>query len=414
MMTDMIRMARTLLALLACTPFADAQGKNVLFYGNSYTYYVWGYGVPEVVELLAIEAGHPAPTIESSLTGGGTLPYYASDPQQIAAISNLLPAGQQWDAVVMQGHALGATNGVGFNVNDFLAGAQGIMTNVRAHSPTAKAVMYQTWASAWGQMYYPVPWPTPMDMHDEIRGNYRLAVDNLNNAFGVGSAANAAAGDAVALLEWDPMWYEADLFHPSPSMILLAAMCIYTTIYQEPVCGIEPTFDPPGPLAAALLAQGVDQADWDLLSGLADRSADPSRRAYPGSGDHLLLETRAGAGAPSACYQNAITTGTLVQLRLRSINGVFDSAPAWVLLDVFPTGSPTGPAALYPELQSPLGAASVLLSAPDLSAPIALSLPMPVTLPGFSLRLQGIVQQPSTETGNTLFTTTDAHELVFF
>ena len=25
-----------------------AQGRNLLFYGNSYTYYSWGYGVPEL------------------------------------------------------------------------------------------------------------------------------------------------------------------------------------------------------------------------------------------------------------------------------------------------------------------------------------------------------------------------------
>jgi len=413
-MAVMARTARTLLALLSLTPFVEAQGKNVLFYGNSYTYYVWGYGVPEVVELLAIEAGHPTPTIESSLTGGGTLPYYATDPAQIAAISNLLPAGQTWDAVVMQGHALGATNGVGYNVNNFLGGAQGIMSNVRAHSPAAKAVMYQTWASAWGQMYYPVPWPTPMQMHDEIRGNYRLVVDNLNAAFGAGSAVNAAAGDAVALLEWDPVWYEADKFHPSPAMILLSAMCIYTSIYGEPVCSIEAEFQPPGPLATALAQQGVSEADWLFLRGLADRSADPSIRAYPGSGDHLLLETLGGAGQPTACHESRITAGTLVQVQLGSRNGVFDNAPAWLLLNVFPTGSPPGASVLYPELQSPLGTATALVGVPDLNSPISIAYPIPFTLPGISLQLQGIVQQASGETGNLLLTTTDAHELVFF
>ena len=41
--------------------------KNLLFYGNSFTYYSWGYGVPELVQLIAIEAGHPSPTIRSAL-----------------------------------------------------------------------------------------------------------------------------------------------------------------------------------------------------------------------------------------------------------------------------------------------------------------------------------------------------------
>ncbi|HEB52599.1 MAG TPA: SGNH/GDSL hydrolase family protein [bacterium] len=390
---------------------AAAQGKNVLFYGNSYTYYVWGYGVPEVFELIAVEAGHPAPNWVGSYSGGGTLQQYASDPFHTGAITGSLPAGQSWDAVVMQEHALGATNGVGFQVADFFSGSLAIMANVRAHSPNAQAVMFQTWASAWGQFYYPSPWPTPMAMHDEIRGNYRLAVSGIEAMYGAGSAVNAAVGDAVALLEWDPQWYEADLFHPSPAMQLAAAMCIYTAIYQQPVCAIDPSFQPPGPLATLLATQGVGEVEWHLLAGLADRCAAPAIRRFPGSGDHLLLESATDAAVANACYRNAVRQGTQVYLRLRSMNGVFEQAPAWLLVDVYPTATPLPPSPLWPEVQ--VGSFATLLGAPDLTVPLVLSVPMPVALPGASIRVQGLALQASGETGNAILTTTDAHEFVF-
>jgi len=235
----------------------------------------------------------------------------------------------------------------------------------------------------------------------------------LDATFGAGSARIAAAGDAVALLGWDPVWYEPDLFHPSPAMIMLTAMCIYTAIYEEPVCGIEPSFQPPDALAALLASQGVGAAEWRQLAGIADRAADPAWRRFPGSGDHLLFESSTDGGAPTACAAKTLTLGSLLQLRMRSLNGVFDAAPCLVVFDAFPTGAPTGPSSLYPELASPAGGALLLLSAIDLAGPLGVTLPMPLTLPGISVRLQGLALQASAETGNPLLTTTDAHELVF-
>jgi len=408
----MNRLARVLLWLFLASTLT-AQSKNLLFYGNSFTYYVWGYGVPELVQRIAVEAGHPSPTIVTALTGGGTLPFYATDPTQVARISNSLPPGQTWDHVVMQGHALEATNGVGFNAAQFLSGAVAIMTNVRNHSPAARAVMFQTWASAWGQMYYnyPSPWTVPMALHNEIRGNYRLAVNNINAGFGAGAATNAAAGDGVALLEWNPAWYEPDLFHPNPSMILVAAMTIYTSIYGQTVCGIGP-WNPAGQLALALAPYGIDEADWNHLAGIADRCADPTLRRFPGSGDHLLLEARTGTSPLTACPVRQMTTGTFVEVQMRSMNGVFHGAAGWLLVDTFPTGSPPGPSVVYPEIRV-VGALSILNTSASLASPLSFSIQMPFSWPGTSVLVQGLAWQASTETANW-FTTTDAHEFVFF
>ncbi|MCR9245862.1 MAG: hypothetical protein NXI31_12590 [bacterium] len=410
----MIQAARVLLPTLLLACFATGQGKNVLFYGNSYTYYSWGYGVPELVGLIATEAGHPTPNIVQRLVGGQTLQYFATDPGEIAQIGTLLPANETWDEIVIQGHQLEATNGIGFNSAVFHSSVHQIMANVRSHSPAARAVMFQTWANAWGHMYYPVPWPTPVEMHDEIRGNYQLVVDDLNTSLGAGSAVNAAPGDGVALLEWDPQWFEADKAHPSPAMILLAAMTIYSSIYGQPVCDIQAAFNPAGPLATLLATKSLGQTEWNFLAGIADRTAAPATRHYPGSGDYLLLETATDLAPLTSCPKLDMTTNTVVQMQMRSLNGVYDQAGAWLLVDLFQTGSPPGPDVQFPELQVAPGRMALLLSAGDLNAPLSFTFPMPFSWPGSSVLVQGLAWGPSAETGNAFFTTTDAHEFVFF
>lgn len=392
---------------------APAQGKNLLFYGNSYTFYSWGYGVPELVRRIAIEAGQPPPTIVQALVGGSSLALHATSPSQVAVIGNSLPAGQTWDHVVIQGNSLEATPHFGFSPAAFRGHAVTILGNVRSHSPAARAVMYQTWARAWGHMYYPTPWATPMQMHEMVRGNYDLAVADQRLAFGPNAAVKAAVGDAVALLEWNPAWYHPDRSHPGPAMTLLAAMCIYTSIYGQTICAIVPDFAPTSPLSLALTPHGIGQATWNHLAGMADRCAEPTVRPYPGSADHLLLETATGPGPVTGCPDQRITAGTLVQMQLRSLNGVYDGAIGLLLVDFILTGSPPGPSPAFPELQVDLGGL-IVSPALTLGSPPALSFQLPFSLPGGSFLVQGLAWQSSAASGNPLFTTTDAHEFVFF
>ena len=230
----------------------------------------------------------------------------------------------------------------------------------------------------------------------------------------MGSAANAAVGDGLALLQWDPSYYEVDMNHPTPRMILLAGMCIYTSIYGETVCAIAPDFQGSSPLVAMLAAQGLGANEWNQMAGIADRCADRALRAYPGSGDYLLLETAAGNGPKDACPRKAMTLGTNVAMQVRSLNGIYDNAPCWMLVDVFPTGSPPGAAANFPEIQVNLGRMSILGTSMGLANPLSFALQMPFSWPGTSVLVQGLAWQPSPATGSSLFTTTDAHEFAFF
>ncbi|MFK7740750.1 MAG: hypothetical protein AB8H80_10535 [Planctomycetota bacterium] len=408
-----VRIALSLAAVFATTADpARAQGKNILFYGNSYTFLVWGYGVPELVEEIAIQAGQPTPTIVQALIGGSSLQVHANDPAQVAVIGSSLAGGQSWDHVVIQGNSLEATPYFGYTVPGFRSLATQIAGNVRAHSPNATAVMYQTWARAWGSSFYPTSWPEPMAMHQMVRGNYDLAVADINATFGAGTAQKAAVGDAVALLEWDPTWYDPDRSHPTPRMTLLAAMCIYTSIYGQNICAVDPGFAANSSLAQLLTTHGVSEANWNHLAGRADRSAAPAQRRFPGSGDHALLESAIDAEPLTACPTKQIANGTVLDVQLRSMNGVYDAAIGWLLIDFYATGSPPGPSLQYPELQVDVGR---MIATPPamLSTPLALQFQMPFALPGGSFLVQGLIGQASSETGNTVFTTTDAHEFRF-
>ncbi|HEX5050313.1 MAG TPA: hypothetical protein VFZ65_00945 [Planctomycetota bacterium] len=399
------------IAVLSLPSALLAQGKNLLFYGNSFSFF--NGGVAQVVRAIAIEAGYPSPTIQERLVSGQDLHFHATDPGQVAAISNFLPPGQTWDDVIIQGLSTEATQTLG-NPAQFIADAITIVGNVRSHSPAATGVMYQTWARAQGHSFYPSIFPNPLAMHDEVRAGYHAAIPAIEAVFGAGAAVNSAAGDGAALLEFDPSIYNVDLHHPGNQLTVLASMCLYTSIYGQLVCGITPDFSQPGPLTSLLTGYLLNGDDWRRLAGIADRCAARARRLYPGSGDQLLLETGTSPGIVSACPIDRMTAGTLVDLRISSRNGVFDPAPIWLLFGLFPTGSPPAPNAIFPEIAVDPGTAVVLLAAPDLSSPLTLSVQMPFTVPGLSFMVQGLAWAPSGETGNTLFTTTDAHELVFF
>lgn len=395
---------------LSLAEASTAQGKNLLFYGNSYS--SRNGTVANMVQRIAVQAGRPTPTIVKRFASSQDLDHHATNSGQVAAISNSLPNNQDWDFVVMQGQSTEATQALG-DPADFRANAAVIMGNVRNHSPSAKAVLYQTWARALTHHYYPNTFANPISMHHEIRGNYQLASNDINAQFGADSARNSAVGDGVALLEWQPTFYEPDLFHPRPAMTLLAGMCLYTSIYEERICEITVNFNQGGSLVNWLNGLGLSQTDWYSMASIADRCAAPHLRPHPGSGDFLQLESGTLPGRIDSCGTVPISAGSLLVMRLTSLNGVYDASPGLLLINLFPNGTPPTPSVVWPELLIDTSSMLILASSSQLSNPLNIVTSVPLSFPGASILLQGFAWGASTETGNIDFTTTDAHELVF-
>jgi hypothetical protein len=387
----------------------DPDVRNVLWYGNSFSAGQGCYpiSVPELFQSIAEEAGHASPNVIARLVGSTYLSFHLNHPIHAEAIADSLKVGEAWDRVVLQGFSTEATETLG-NPAQFRADAAAIFANVRAHSPSARLSMFQTWARAPGHSFYPDTFAEPYAMHEEVRRNYRLCVDELNQAFGAGAAVNAAVGDAIALHGFDPAIYCPDLYHGGPELTLTAAMVIYTTVYGQRACSITPDFSGPSPFATQMQMLGLTKDDWEPLAGIADRVADGSLRLYPGSGEDALLRT--GVAALDACPLKRIDPGDVLTIRLETPVGLYNGAPALLFADLFPTGSPPGPWVGAPEIRYDPSSAWVLASTPSLQDDLFGDLTIPPWMVGRSLLVQGHLLAPSVETGNP-FTTTDAHEL---
>ena len=379
------------------------RGLNLLFYGNSYTIDNWT--VTRIVDAIANDANQPPPTIVPRLFGGTSLVYHRNDPAQVAAISTSLPAGQHWDYVVMQGNSLEATVSQG-DPAAFRAHALGILQNVRAHSPAARAVLYQTWARAPGHPLYPAAFPNPWAMHAEVRRNYELAADDINQAFGPDTARVARVGDAVARLGFDPAYYNPDLSHPSQDVTLLAAMAIYTAIYGAPLCAMAPDFSGPGRLALHFSTYGFAPASWPAMRGFADLIAARSLRRFPGSDEDLLLRS-GGANALDVCPLLTALRGGTLRCQLTTPVGRYATAAGVVFLDRMPQGPQPG----FPELHFSPGAAVLLGSATTLGQGLTVTVPIPATMAMVSVFVQAAALAPSANMTNAYFTTTDGHEV---
>ena len=247
----------TLFLFAAAAAGAPATGpaepaKNLLFFGNSYTY---TNDIPGLIKSLAVADGHSAPLIVSDLKGGSNLTRQLAQatvhPESNVAHSEM--AHKTFDFVIIQGHSHDP-----FGRADFIRNALAIFKAVRAdrtgQGATATAILYQTWAGA-----------------EDTKGTQRAISDTyLGAAKAIVAAADknavrvAPVGDAFARLKFDKSLYKADGSHPSPKGSLLSAMVLYRTIYAG-----ETVSD----LAYSGVSKwaGVTAAEWSELTALADR-----------------------------------------------------------------------------------------------------------------------------------------------
>ncbi|MCK5941010.1 MAG: hypothetical protein KAI24_03490, partial [Planctomycetes bacterium] len=96
-----------IVASLLLAAAASGQSKNILMYGNSFS---MGHGgVHQGLARIATATGHATPNVVARFFGGQTLTFHATDPAQVAAITNSLGPNESWDVVVIQGHSIEAT-----------------------------------------------------------------------------------------------------------------------------------------------------------------------------------------------------------------------------------------------------------------------------------------------------------------
>jgi hypothetical protein len=200
---------------------------RLLFIGNSYT---GANKLPEIFQQIVESAGHPAPEVKSATPGGKTLAKHLDEVESLKLIDE-----GRWDVVVLQGQSQEAAKAEpgGKIATGFLTGAHNLCRRIRAASPRARIVFYQTWArhaDYWKNAKAdPSVGKDPAEMQARNRASYQQAAAQEKNC------SVAPVGDAWELNYRNPKslrLHSPDHSHPAFSGSYLAGLVIYGAIYH--------------------------------------------------------------------------------------------------------------------------------------------------------------------------------------
>ena len=251
-------------------PPSPADIHNLLFIGNSLTAY---NNLPSIVSQIAVADGHVQPSVYTQAVFGWTLTDHLN---KIAAdganniISHSLPAGMNWDDVIMQDLSTRPTTvsapPVNGNAAAFRADAAKLFALVHQRSPGVHDVLFETWARGADNPIYPSGYTGPAAMQSDLFVNYNGAAYDAIHSYGPGVAALAPAGEAWRSDSFARDLYNGpDEYHPSAKGSVLAALVVYRTTYHDNTVDI-----PAAKVTTLLSAQGLTGADWQQLTAVAD------------------------------------------------------------------------------------------------------------------------------------------------
>ncbi|MEO0482469.1 MAG: hypothetical protein AAF138_02510 [Planctomycetota bacterium] len=259
-------LASNALATSALATQLEPEPRSILFYGNSFSQS--GPGVDDLVQDLAVAAGHAEPYVFGLFVGGKDLRWHYSNATSI--IDSQIPEGQAWDHLVLQGHSLRPTTHPTEGDRDrFRTSALGLFEAMLDHSLEADVTLFETWARAPGHAFYPDIWPEPAAMQAELRAGYAQAAADLR---AIGSAEVAPVGSAFEQAGFDPGLYADDLWHARNKGALLIGLTLYGSIYDDP------TLADLNPIQLADLAAdlGLDPADTAEVLAAAEAAMIPT------------------------------------------------------------------------------------------------------------------------------------------
>merc|ERR1712098_719117 len=206
-----------------CTSQLANTTKNILFLGNSYTYF---NDLPGMVGSLASAAGVSA-TVKSVAPGGQTLGGHVS-----GSLGHITSG--DWDVVIIQDQSQRPSFPEGYVYNYIIPEAKTIVDTIRAKNPCTVPVFFLTWGKRDG------------DTQNCNNGNYfctfegiqdRLTKNYKNLACLNQPARVAPAGEAWRHYSNRDVLFVGDGSHPSPMGTYLTACTMLETIWGVPCTG---------------------------------------------------------------------------------------------------------------------------------------------------------------------------------
>ena len=220
---------RKILFILAITPFLafSQQTKEVLFVGNSYTYY---NNMPQLVEQIALSFGDTL-IYESSTPGGANFNAHSTNAQTLNKINQ-----QQWDYVVLQAQSQEPSFSPGQVANNTYPYAEILVDSIYANSSCTEPLFFMTWGRKYGDQQNCAAYPpicTYLGMQQRLRESYlEMAFNDSASCAPVGMAwKKSIAIDSTLNL------YSSDNSHPSIYGSYLAACTFYASIFKKSAVG---------------------------------------------------------------------------------------------------------------------------------------------------------------------------------
>jgi hypothetical protein len=206
------------------TGFAQSPSvkRNILYIGNSYTYY---NNLPDLVYQLGLTSGDSL-FYDSSTPGGYTLSMHCGDAVTLSKIN-----ARQWDYVVLQCQSQEPSlDPSSVNINTLPYALQ-LDSLIGVNNSCTRTVFYETWGRKYGDAQncssYP-PVCTYTGMQNRLRSSYKIFADTCKGIM-------APVGEAFRLsrlMDSTINLYETDLSHPSPAGSYLAA-CIFYEVFTH-------------------------------------------------------------------------------------------------------------------------------------------------------------------------------------
>ena len=213
--------------ILFITNFTYAQSYDVLFIGNSYTYY---NNLPEMISNIANDLGDTV-NYDQNTPGGTSLYAHSQNQTTINKINQ-----QNWDFVVLQDQSQRPSLSPSYVAASVYPYATQLVNLINSNYICSEPVFYMTWGRKYGdqtncQSYPPVC--TFLGMQERLRDSYlTMGLDNNASVSPVGIAfKNSISLDSTIDL------YTSDNSHPSIYGSYLAACTFYSTIFKKSSVG---------------------------------------------------------------------------------------------------------------------------------------------------------------------------------
>ena len=207
--------------------FTFAQSYDVLFIGNSYTYY---NNLPEMISNIANDLGDTV-NYDQNTPGGTSLYAHSQNQTTINKINQ-----QNWDFVVLQDQSQRPSLSPSYVAASVYPYATQLVNLINSNYICSEPVFYMTWGRKYGdqtncQSYPPVC--SFLGMQERLRDSYlTMGLDNNASVSPVGIAfKNSISLDSTIDL------YTSDNSHPSIYGSYLAACTFYSTIFKKSSVG---------------------------------------------------------------------------------------------------------------------------------------------------------------------------------